>query len=210
MAVDWLLRGPEIATCNCAWGCPCQFNSRPTSGHCRAAVAMRVDKGHFGDVTLDGLHWAATVAWPGAIHEGGGEILPIVDDRADEKQREALLTIMSGEESEPGATVFSVFASVIDTVHDPQFLPISFEMDLKARTGHFSVPGLVEARVEPIRNPITGDPHPVHVSLPEGFEYHEAEYASSTTHGTGPVPLDWSDRHSHLTMLDMTRAGPQG
>ena len=70
--IDWMLRGPEIATCNCAYGCPCQFNALPTSGNCTASVAMRIDKGHFGDVRLDGLHWAGIFAWPGAVHEGRG------------------------------------------------------------------------------------------------------------------------------------------
>ena len=28
--VDWSIKGPEIATCNCDWGCPCQFNALPT------------------------------------------------------------------------------------------------------------------------------------------------------------------------------------
>ena len=79
---EWMLRGPEIASCNCAYGCPCQFNALPTEGDCRAAVGMHIDKGHYGKVKLDGLNIAATAAWPGPIHLGHGEILPIVDERA--------------------------------------------------------------------------------------------------------------------------------
>ncbi len=30
--VDWRLKGPEVAACNCSWGCPCQFNGLPTLG----------------------------------------------------------------------------------------------------------------------------------------------------------------------------------
>ena len=71
--IDWMLRGPEIATCNCAYGCPCQFNALPTHGNCTATVAMRIDKGHFGKTKLDGLHWAGVFAWPGPIHEGHGQ-----------------------------------------------------------------------------------------------------------------------------------------
>jgi hypothetical protein len=47
--VDWRIKGPELSTCNCDWGCPCQFNALPSRGHCRAAVAMRIDEGHFGE-----------------------------------------------------------------------------------------------------------------------------------------------------------------
>lgn len=206
--VDWSIKGPEIVTCNCAWGCPCQFNAPPTHGHCRAAVAMHIDEGRFGDTPLGGLRWVTLLAWPGAIHQGHGECLPIVDERANEEQRAALLKILSGEETEPGATVFSVFAGVIDTVHEPLFKPIAFEADMESRSGRFSVPGLVEATGEPIRNPVTDKPHRARVTLPHGFEYTEAEYASSTTKATGPIPLEWVDGHGHFAMLHMTPYGP--
>jgi len=62
--VQWMIRGPEIATCNCSYGCPCQFNALPTNGDCRAAVAMQIEEGFFGEVRLDGLRWAAVAAWP--------------------------------------------------------------------------------------------------------------------------------------------------
>ena len=206
--VDWHIKGPQIATCNCDFGCPCQFNSVPTNGDCRAAVAMRIDKGHFGDVSLDGLKWAGLFAWPGAIHEGHGEVQPIIDERADAKQREALLTILSGQESEPGATYFNVFASTLEKVHEPMFKPIEFEADIQRGTGRFSVAGVVEASSEPIRNPVTGEPHRVTVTLPKGFEYTAAEFVSGTTRASGPVALDWANRHAHLAVIDIGPTGP--
>jgi hypothetical protein len=206
--VDWHITGPEIATCNCNWGCPCQFNSLPSQGHCRAAVAMHIDRGHFGDVSLDGLSWTGLFAWPGPIHEGHGEAQPVVDERADQRQRDALLMILSGQESEPGATFFNVFASMIDTVHEPLFRPIDIAVDLKEGTGRFSVPGLVEAKGEPIRNPVTGQPHRAKLTLPRGFEFLEAEFGSSTVRADGPIALDWTNRHAHLAMIDIGPAGP--
>jgi hypothetical protein len=205
--IDWMIRGPEIATCNCAYGCPCQFNALPTDGNCTAAVAMRIDKGHFGDVRLDGLHWAGIFAWPGAVHEGHGQAQPIVDERANAKQREALLTIMSGQESQPGATYFQVFSSMIDRVHEPLFKKIAFTADIDAATGHFKVDSVVDAKAEPIRNPVTGQAHRPKVSLRSGFEFLAAEFASSTTKTQGAIPLDWSGRHAHLTMIHITGEG---
>jgi hypothetical protein len=205
--VDWRIRGPSITNCNCAWGCPCQFNALPTYGDCRAVVAMQVDEGHFGDVDLSGLRFATLVSWPGPIHEGNGEVLPVVDERADDAQRQALLTIMSGGETEPGATIFNVFAATFATVHEPLFRPIEFDWDERARKGRIFIDGLVESNVEPIRNPITGDEHQARVMLPHGFEYREAEYASGTARATGPVVLDYQDRHAHLATLDMSPTG---
>ncbi len=206
--VDWSIKGPEISTCNCDWGCPCQFNALPTHGDCRAAVAMRIDEGHFGDVDLAGVIWAGAFAWPKAIHEGNGESQVIIDDRAGEAQRTAILTILSGAETEPGATIFNLFAALLVTIHKPQFLPIAFEADIEARTGRFAVDGIVEAVTEPIRNPVTGKPHRARVILPDGFEYFEAEYCSSTTKCVGPVALDWTGAHGHMATLHLTPYGP--
>ena len=206
--VDWSMKGLELTTCNCAWGCPCQFNSLPTYGDCRAAVAMQIEEGHFGDVSLDGLRWVSLFAWPGPIHKGDGEAQIVVDERADAAQREALLKILSGEETDPGATIFNVFAATFSKVHQPLFKPIEFEADLDRRTGRFAVPGVIEATAEPIRNPTTGEPHRARVSLPHGFEYTEAEYASSTVKASGAIPLEYTNTHAHLTVLHMTPQGP--
>ena len=205
--IEWRMQGPEITNCNCDWGCPCQFNALPTHGDCRAMVAMRIDKGHFGDTDLSGLHWCGMFAWPKAIHEGGGEGLVVISPEATEAQRNALLTILSGEETEPGATIFNVFATVIDTLHDPIFAPIELDVDMERRVGRVRVEGLIDTTIEPIRNPVTGDEHRVRVSIPNGFEYHEAEYASGNTKANGVVKLDWSKSHAHLAMLDMSTHG---
>jgi hypothetical protein len=206
--VDWRITGPELATCNCNWGCPCQFNSLPSDGTCKAAFGMRVDRGHFGEVSLDGVIWAAVVAWPGPIHEGKGEILTIIDERANEQQREAMLAILAGKETEPGATVFNVFATTYDTVHPPQFKPIEFDVDVVHCKGRIAVAGVFEAIGEPIRNPVTGEPHRARVQLPHGFEFSTAEFASSTTKAKRPLALDWDGRHAHFAMLDLGPRGP--
>src|SRR6186997_3461613 len=103
--VDWRMRGPEIANCNCAYGCPCQFNALPTHGHCRAVVGIQIDRGHHDATKLDGLRMAGIFRWPGPIHEGSGEALPIVDKRATPEQRNAILRIMGGLDTDPGATM---------------------------------------------------------------------------------------------------------
>lgn len=204
---SWRIRGPSISSCNCAWGCPCQFNALPTYGDCRAVVAMHVEEGYFEQTDLSGLRFAALVAWPGPIHHGDGEVLPIVDEAADEAQREALLTILSGGETEPGATIFNVFAATFSKIHEPQFRPIEFEWDQERRTGRIAVEGLVESIVEPIRNPVTGDEHRARVILPGGFEYREAEYASGSTRADGPIALNVDGRHAHLARLDLSTHG---
>ena len=109
----WEIQCRELINCNCAYGCPCQFNDLPSKGFCEAMGAIAVDKGRYGDVRLDGLKLAVVFKWPGAIHEGKGKCQPIVDARASPQQREALLKIMTGQDTEPFATMFAVFATTL-------------------------------------------------------------------------------------------------
>ena len=205
--VEWRMQGPEIANCNCDWGCPCQFNALPTHGNCRAMTGMRIDKGHFGDVDLSGLAWCGMFAWPKAIHEGDGEAFVVISPQASEAQRNALLTILSGGETEPGATIFNVFAAVIAKMHEPVFAPIEFELDMDRRVGHLRIEGILDTRIEPIRNPITGEEHRAKVVLAKGFEYREAEYCSGASKATGPVKLDFAKTHAHVANLDLSTHG---
>lgn len=207
--IDWRIDGLEFVTCNCNWGCPCQFNSLPSFGNCRAGAGIHIDQGHFGNTRLDGLNFAGLFAWPKAIHEGHGEALPIVDERASEDQRKAILTILSGQESDPGATFFNVFASTLEKIHDPLFRAIDFECDPDKRKARFAIDGVVEAHGTPIINPITGNEHRVSVNLPNGFEFTRAEFASGRIKtGKSPIPLQWEQRHSHMTNLRITGRGP--
>ncbi len=76
----WEIHAVVVANCNCAYGCPCQFNALPTYGTCEAADGIQIEKGFYGSVTLDGLNAGMLAKWPGPIHEGNGERLIVIDD----------------------------------------------------------------------------------------------------------------------------------
>ena len=204
---QWTIKGREFVHCNCAYGCPCQFNALPTHGDCRAVAAVEIEEGWHGDTRLDGLRIAMIVSWPGPIHDGGGQVVPIVDERADEAQREALLRIMSGLDTEPGATFFQVFSTTFETVHEPVFAPIAFDLDVEGRTARLDVPGAIEARGEPIRNPVTGDEHRARINLPHGFEYETAEIGRGWAETKGAVTISLADSHAQFAPLHMTQSG---
>jgi len=205
--VRWSLKGREFVHCNCAYGCPCQFNALPTQGDCRAVAAIDIEEGNHGETRLDGLRIACILAWPGPIHEGRGQVVPIVDERATPEQREALLRIMSGEDTVPGATFFQVFATTYETVHEPVFAPIEFEVDVDGRRARLVVPGLVEARGEPIVNAVTGEEHRARINLPQGFEYDTAEVGRGWAETQGPLRLSLADSHAQFAPLHITESG---
>jgi len=185
MMAVWEFKGRELANCNCEYGCNCQFGGLPDKGKCQAIVGIVIDEGHHGDTRLDGLRVAAVFQWPGPIHEGKGICQAFVDERADPAQREALLKIMTGQDTDPFATVFAVFASTIETMYEPKFAPIEFDVDVEGRRAKLSIPGHVEMSGEPIKSPVDGSEVRARIHLPNGFEYVYADIgsASSKSHG---------------------------
>jgi hypothetical protein len=203
----WEIKAKEFANRNCAYGCPCQFNALPTNGNCEAVVAMEIEQGHYGNVKLDGLRMGGIFQWPGAVHEGHGKCQPFIDVRADEKQRDALLKIMSGQDTDPMATMFAVYFSTLEKVYDPIVTPIEFEVDVEGRKGRYVVPGLVESHGEPIKNPVTGAEHRARIDLPHGFEYEIAEVGSGTSKTQGNIKLDLKSSYGQFAHLHLNNHG---
>ncbi|MGH9464559.1 MAG: DUF1326 domain-containing protein [Thermoanaerobaculia bacterium] len=199
--IDWYVEGIEFGNCNCLYGCPCQFEGLPTHGHCRGFEVVRIERGHFGEVVLDGLRAAMLYAWPGPVFEGKGELQVIVDERAEERQRAALVKILHGEETDEGATHWWVYRAMSDTVHPTLYLPIEFEVDLEARTARVDIPGVLESVGSPIKSPATGQQHRVRIEIPNGIEFERAEVAIATTRAIGAIPLDLADTYGQFNEL---------
>ena len=204
----WEFKGRELVNCSCEYGCNCQFNALPDKGHCHAVAGIQIDEGHHGDTRLDGLRVAGIFKWPGPIHEGNGEAIAFVDQRATPEQRDALLRIMSGQDTDPFATMFAVYASTLSKFHDPVFTDIDFEVDVDARRGKLHIAGYVDMVGEPIRNKATGMEARAQIVLPEGFEYTVAEIGSGRSRTTGgPMSLDLKDTYGQFADLHLNSHG---
>ena len=201
----WRIVGDEVATCNCAWGCPCQFNALPTQGRCEALVAARIREGYFGETELGGVTFAAAYWWPGPIHLGNGILQLAIDERATPDQRAALVAIHSGKE---GGTLFEIFASVVSKALDPMFVSIKFRTDKDKRIASLSVAGLGEFRAEPIKNPVTGEEHRARIQLPNGFEYKEAEMGNCVMNKAsfGDKTIDNQNTYAQFASVDWSNA----
>ncbi len=205
--VEWAMDGVEFANCNCSWGCPCQFNGMPTNGNCRAFGFIQIEKGHFGDVTLDGLRWGFLGSWPSAIHLGNGTFVTVIDERANPKQRQAIEAVSHGRETEPGSLVWQVFSTTVSKLLPTIYKPIDLSIDYSTRTARLKVPGVVEGHAESIRNPVTGAPHQVRVTMPTGFEFTESEVVSGKSKATSPIEMDFDGSHAHLAHIRWSTHG---
>ncbi len=172
-AESWSLKGTVTLACNCDWGCPCNFNARPTHGHCEGEWTWHVEDGRYGQTRLDGLHFTLAADWPGAIHEGNGEALILVDERATDAQRQAILTLLGGEAGGP----WSILRATLSRVHGPQFVP--YTVELQGVHSTIRAGEKLHLELTPIRNPVTkAEVHP-RIRLPEGFVWKDGEVAAS-------------------------------
>ncbi|MEO5721889.1 MAG: DUF1326 domain-containing protein [Chthoniobacterales bacterium] len=170
----WFLDADYLQSCNCDYGCPCEFSAPPTTGFCEGMGAWRIERGDYDGLALDGLTLGFAAKWPGAIHEGNGTVLLLIDEKASAEQREALITIGSGA---AGGLPFEILATTFATLLEPKFVPVEFHLDglqSSARLGDGFRIGL-----EPIKNPVTREPEQVAVDHGTGFIFQKAECASA-------------------------------
>lgn len=169
-ASKWSVSGQYMETCNCDFLCPCissNLAARPTQGDCKVALAFHVERGAFDGTSLDGLNFIVVAMTPGAMGAGNWTVGLILDERANEKQREALTGIASGQAGGPMAGL----GPLIGTFAGVEAKPIRFEksgMKVSVSAG-----ALVEQSVAGVESPVKpGEPiyldntlHPVNARI---------------------------------------------
>ena len=204
---QWMIRGSEFSNCNCAFGCPCQFNSPTTNGFCEAIGSAMIEEGNFNDISLDGLCFVMLLKWPGEVADGNGQQQLIIDERANPEQREALRKIAHGESTAPGTTHFYVYNSTMSKVHDTLYAPIEISIDVEARHAHTKIEGLVESAGTPLVDPFSGEESRARIHLPNGFEYTYAEMGAGTSKITADIELDLNNSYGQFNILHMNQDG---
>jgi hypothetical protein len=194
----WSLEADYLQACNCDYGCPCEFSAPPTLGFCEGIGAWKINQGNFGDVKLDGLAVGFAAHWPKAIHEGDGTLALFVDERATQPQRDAILTICSGQ---AGGLPFEILATTFSKVLDPFF--VTFEFKLDGRNSSVRVGDAMQMEAEPIKNPVTKEPESVRVEHATGFIFKSGEAVSGKVCNV-EVPglkFSWPDKAAFVTQI---------
>lgn len=165
----WNFEAEFIQSCNCDYGCPCNFNGYPTHGNCEALNAYRIRDGKFGNTRLDGVKFGQGLWWPKAIHEGNGIAALYIDPGATPEQRKAIEEIVSGKH---GGGVFEIFPKTFAKTHPTKTAKIEFRYN-----GHdswFKVDGVGEVHSTHIKNPVTGEEFEGSIDLPNGVAWKHA------------------------------------
>ena len=89
----WSIECDYMESCNCDFGCSCNFSGFPNSGRCEALVGYHIRMEAYGSVDLAGLDFVYAASWPRAIHEGNGTMRVFISDQAFAEQGHAIAEI---------------------------------------------------------------------------------------------------------------------
>ncbi len=127
-----------------------------------------------------------------------GYIRIVVDESADQDQRNALEKIISGEVGAPMSNLFTVFGAMCSDSFQTLYLPIHLEANKDERTAHVEIPGVLESRGRPIVNDFNGEPFHIAIARPTGsFEFTYAEVGRGNTSVTSEMDMAYSDSWAH-------------
>ncbi len=187
---SWRLNGNVLIACNCDFGCPCNFNARPSKGHCEGGWIWVIEQGHVDDVKVDGLGVALFADWPAAIHEGGGQAACYIDERASAPQRAALTSVLRGELGGP----WGIFIKTYELA-GPE--PARFDVTMAEHGSRATIGAVAELELQTIRNPVTqAEVHP-EVVLPQGLVVKRGSMAASKVFRVeGGVRYDHSGQYA--------------
>jgi hypothetical protein len=150
MAVQWNLSGDYFENCNCNVVCPCfvskaaPLTSRPTEGECNVALIFHIESGDYDGTALNGLNVALAVHTPGPMGEGNWSVAAYIDQRADDKQTEALAAIFTGAAGGP----MGQLAPLISKNLGARKVPITYRIEGKRRSAE--IPNVLHMSVDPL------------------------------------------------------------
>jgi hypothetical protein len=185
----WRLKVHWLETCNCEAGCNCNFGGFPDYGFCQAICGIAVEEGQYGSIDLAGVNAVFAGKWPKAIHDGHGQVVVFVDSAATAEQAEAMTVILSGRD---GGMPWEIFATTIERLEGPVRRPITMTID--GRRSRFQIDGVLQVALTPLKNPVTGDEHEVHIVFPTGgLVWNDGDTATTET-----MQIDYGElRYAH-------------
>jgi hypothetical protein len=190
--------GQVLIACNCDWGCPCNFNARPSRGFCQGGWIWMIERGEADGVSLAGLGAAVFAKWPGALHEGGGRAAAYLDASADDAQFAALAHVVRGERGGPWAIFMRTYELAAPVA-------VPFHLNLAEHGSRATIGDFVELELQTITNPVTkADVHPEFI-LPEGLVVKRGALAASRVFRVkDSIGFDHSGQYAAFGRFDYT------
>jgi hypothetical protein len=202
--LPWALAGTYLESCNCEAICPCRrtggrAGGRSTYGICEGVLSWAVKEGRAGDVDLSGLGAVLALRYDDDEPGSPWTFFLYVDDRGDERQREALAQIFTGR---LGGTADKQFPWVWKASHLLGWRPAPIEIEHTPRRGWFRVDEHVTMRVRDV----VPDQEPTSCIISGHHRTGEELYADLLRVDEGPLSFELSGRCAYQSTFDYSSA----
>lgn len=101
---DWHVNATAIEACSCPLFCQCYFNTMPAGHHeeggkhfCKANLAYKVNKGHYGTVNLDGAKFWIATDLGGDFSKGEMDWAVVYFDKSLTKPQREAIGVVAGQ-----------------------------------------------------------------------------------------------------------------
>jgi hypothetical protein len=132
---DFEVQGIGFTQCQCtAYACPCRSNGHPTHGGCDAADFAYIERGHYGDVKLDGLKAVVIGDLIDVKEERTGAVV-YFDRKTTPAQRQAFLAMFT-----------SMFQWKPRKISETKVVAIEFRESADKTVYSVNIPGILEEK----------------------------------------------------------------
>jgi hypothetical protein len=162
----WHAKGDWFDVCRCNVPCPCSWAQAPDDDYCEGVLVWHIREGAYGDVALDGLNVVGLGTFNGNPWEGTHSeprMGVLLDERADEGQREALQMIFGGQAGGWPGRFNEIFGAEMVGL---DFAPIEVEVADDLSSWRAEVPGRVRAAANALSGPTSEGKPPRMENLP--------------------------------------------
>jgi len=207
----WRVEGDWFDVCSCNVPCPCSWAEPPDDGHCEGVLVWRIRSGRFGDVKLDGLNVMAVGTFSGNIWDGTHsepKMGVLIDERADERQREALLKIFGGQAGGWPGRFMEIFGAEMVGL---DFAPITVEIDPDLASWKAEVTGRISAAARGLTGPTSVGGRPPTVTNLPGAETgpgQTATWGKATTDCVDAFSFNWEHQGKSSKHITFDWSGP--
>ena len=170
-------------------------------------LAWHIREGAYGETRLDDFNVIGVEAFDGNLWAGEGKMTLglFFDERANERQREALQTVFTGQ----AGCFMANLAKMVGEVRGIEYVPISFAVADDLAYWRAEIPGKVKAAAQALTGPMTPPGKRVQLLNPPGSETGPGQIATwgeatdnlVNAHG---FQWNWAGRSSKHIPFDWT------
>lgn len=186
----WHLKGEGLVCCPCTAPCPCRSNAPPTHGHCENTGAYRIREGHYGNIRMDGVTFAAV---QGSMGLETSPLFLYADRLVTDEQLIALERIFQSSNPLRPLLFLNVKRSSVSVVRSEE-----------DKTYEVKVPGVLELKIQ---RRLDGKGQPLLSTAALDFFSNTLEYAENLIYKVwnedGNLRWDFSGRQANYRAIDL-------